>query len=53
MDSPKLSRSARTTAVSSEAGRRPTFTLNVLMPYVSRMRAASATMTDGSSNPSM
>ena len=30
--SPKRSRSARTTAVSSSTGRRPTFTLNVRMP---------------------
>ena len=51
--SPKRSRSARTTAVSRDTGRRPTLTLKVEMPYSSRILSASATIVAGSSNPSM
>ena len=39
--------------MSRSMGRRPTLTLNVVMPYSSPTRLASATISAGSANPTM
>lgn len=50
---PSASRSARQAVTSSVYGCRPTFTLKVVMPYVSRIRSASATISAAGAKPTM